>query len=75
MTEQRGQSPLVNATVVEVLPGLGLAYLEGDDQRTWAVTKSTRGSGLHQLAPGRRVSLTVQHHREFSLVSAYAALD
>lgn len=61
--------------MVEVLPTVGLAYLDGDDARAWAVTKSTRGAGLHTLKPGKRVALTVQHHGDFSVISNYAPLD
>jgi hypothetical protein len=75
MANDLHQQPQVSATVVEVLPSVGLAYLEGDDARSWAVTKSTRGAGLHTLHPGRRVALTVQHHSDFSIVSGYAPLD
>jgi hypothetical protein len=63
------------ATVVEVLPVTGLAYLEGDDHRSWAVTKSTAGLGLQALKPGKRVDLTIVHGRRFDIVSEYCALD
>jgi hypothetical protein len=75
MTHHSHRRPQVSATVVEVLPSVGLAYLDGDDSRSWAVTKSTRGSGLHTLRPGKRVALTVQHHDDFSVVSDYMPLD
>jgi hypothetical protein len=63
------------ATVVEVLPATGLAYLVGDDSRSWAITKSTPGLGLDTLMPGKRLDLTIVHRREFDIVSAYSALD
>jgi hypothetical protein len=63
------------ATVVEVLPVTGLAYLEGDDHRSWAVTKSTAGFGLGGLKPGKRVDLTIVHNGSFDIVSEYSALD
>jgi hypothetical protein len=63
------------ATVVEVLPATGLAYLVGDDSRSWAITKSTPGLGLDTLKPGKRLDLTIVHRREFDIVSAYSALD
>jgi hypothetical protein len=65
----------VIASVTEMLPSFGLAYLVGDDERSWAVTKSTQGCGLQSLTPGSRVALTLTHHREFSVASAYAPLD
>jgi hypothetical protein len=63
------------ATVVEVLPVTGLAYLDGDDHRSWAVTKSTAGLGLGALKPGKRLDLTIVHGRTFDIVSEYSALD
>jgi hypothetical protein len=65
----------VAATVTEVLPSLGLAYLVAGDKSSWAVTKSTQGSGLPTLAPGSRVELTLDHHPSFSVVSSYSAMD
>ncbi|MEY2892583.1 MAG: hypothetical protein RJA98_2491 [Pseudomonadota bacterium] len=65
----------VTATVDEVLPQLGLAYLSDDARRSWAVTKSTQGSGLAALQPGQRVDLTIERHADFSVVSDYAPLD
>ncbi|MFM9916921.1 MAG: hypothetical protein ACKVOX_14000 [Rhizobacter sp.] len=62
----------VTATVEGVLPGLGLAYLVGDDQREWTVTRSTRGVGLESLKAGQRVNLTIEQHRRFALVHDYA---
>lgn len=75
MADHVQQQPQVSATVVEVLPKVGLAYLEGDDARSWTVTKTTRGTGLHTLQPGKRVRLTVQQHSDFSIVSGYAPLN
>ncbi|MCK7494870.1 MAG: hypothetical protein MZW92_29950 [Comamonadaceae bacterium] len=42
----------VTAVVREVLPRTGLAWLDGDDDREWTVTRSTRGAGLDRLTPG-----------------------
>jgi hypothetical protein len=67
--------PTVQATVTEVMPLFGLAYLSGDDARAWTVTKSTPGSGLDTLRPGMRVDLDVSRHNDFSVVSGYAPLD
>jgi hypothetical protein len=63
------------ATVVKVLPMTGLAYLEDDEHRSWAVTKSTAGLGLSALEPGQRVDLTIAHGRSFDIVTEYGALD
>jgi hypothetical protein len=61
----------ITATVAAVLPGIGLADLMDDEGHLWTVTKSTRGTGLGTLSPGARVHLTIDHHRDFSLVCEY----
>jgi hypothetical protein len=63
------------ATVVEVLPMTGLAYLLGDDCRSWAITKSTSGVGLDALKPGKRVDLTIVHGRKFDIVTTYMPME
>ncbi|MDO9316412.1 MAG: hypothetical protein Q7T97_17905 [Burkholderiaceae bacterium] len=63
----------VDATVEGVMPGLGMAYLVGDDHRDWTVTRSTHGVGLESLKPGQRVHLTVEQHKRFAVVCDYAA--
>jgi hypothetical protein len=65
----------VLATVTQVLPVVGLANLVADDNRSWAITKSTPGSGLEKLALGSRVVLTVTQHSGFSVASAYVISD
>jgi hypothetical protein len=65
----------VEATVTDVMPVIGLAYLAGDDGNDWTVTRSTPGYGLEALKPGAHVDLTVRQHRHFAFVSAYAAMD
>lgn len=65
----------VTATVEEVLPSTGLAYLTDAAQGSWTVTRSTRGDGLAGLRPGQQLDLTVVEHDGFALVSAYATLD
>ncbi len=49
----------VQATVIEVLPAMGLAWLRDAEMREWAVTKSTPGVDLATLAPGSAVCLHV----------------
>ena len=75
MVDLMPKPSLVTATVTEVLPATGLAYLTGADGRNWTVTKSTAGAGLHALEPGRRVDLKLNHHRRFSLVAEYTLRD
>ena len=65
----------VVAKVESVLPELGLAYLLGEDDREWSVTKSTPGIGLELLAPGQQLRLTVDRYKTFALVCEYGALS
>jgi hypothetical protein len=65
----------VTATVQEVLPVSGLAFLTDDDQSTWTLTRSMTGVGLAVLRPGQKLDLTLEHHDEFSVVSGYTPLD
>jgi hypothetical protein len=57
------------------MPDVGLAKLVADDNRSWAITRSTPGSGLERLALGSRVVLTVTQHPGFSVASAYVISD
>ncbi|EGJ11803.1 MULTISPECIES: hypothetical protein [Rubrivivax] len=66
---------IVRAVVREILPRTGLAYLDGDDQREWTVTKSTPGADFAHLHPGDRVELCVERHDAWLIVSGYAELD
>ena len=74
-SQQIQQIQHVKATVEEVLPNSGLAYLTDDDAGHWTVTRSMPGVGLTNLTPGQRLDLEIQHHADFSLVSAYTPLD
>ena len=65
----------VAATVDQVMPRLGLAFLVDDDRHEWAVTKSTAGPGFESLECGLRVLLTVEEHDHFRLVCSYGALS
>jgi hypothetical protein len=65
----------VRATVEEILPMTGLAYLTDDRAGSWVVTHSTPGAGLASLKPGQQLDLTVERHLDFSIVSGYAPLD
>jgi hypothetical protein len=63
----------VIATVEDVLPGMGMAYLAGDDHRDWTVTRSTGGSQFDDLKPGQRITLLIEHHARHAVVRNYAA--
>ena len=60
-------------TVEDVLPGMGMAYLAGDDHRDWTVTRSTGGSQFDDLKPGQRITLLIEHHARCAVVRNYAA--
>ncbi|MBK1688015.1 hypothetical protein [Rubrivivax gelatinosus] len=68
-------SSIIRAVVREILPRTGLAYLDGDDQREWTVTKSTPGADFEHLSPGDRVELCVERHDAWLFVSGYAELE
>jgi hypothetical protein len=65
----------VTATVQEVLPNSGLAFLTGDDEACWTLSRSMSGVALADLKPGQKLNLTLEHHDRFSVVSAYTPLD
>lgn len=73
-TQSQPQALSVVATVTEVLPLTGLAYLTDSDGRAWPVTKSTAGRGLQALEPGVRVALSVVQHDSFSYATEYVVL-
>ena len=62
---------LARAVVTEVLPKFGLAYLEDDQGRTWAVTRCAKGTGLDSMAPGQAFELTLEQHTAYSVVDSY----
>ena len=62
----------VTATVEDVLPCVGLAYLAGDDHRDWTITRSTSGGEFSALKPGQRIDLTIEHHARYEVVHKYA---
>ena len=62
---------LAHAVVTEVPPKFGLAYLEADQGRIWAVTQCTKGAGLDSMAPGQAFELTLEQHTAFSVVGSY----
>ena len=65
----------IQATVQEVLPATGLAYVVDDERRTWGITGNAKGAGVASLYPGQRIALTVTDHTQFDLVSGYAPLN
>jgi enoyl-CoA hydratase/carnithine racemase len=59
----------VTATVQELMPQVGLAYLAGDDGIVWVVTRSTPGVDLAALRPGLALQLQITRHGGHALVS------
>jgi hypothetical protein len=53
-------SARVDATVIEVLPSMGLAWVLDDEMREWALTRSMPGVQLENLEPGAKVCLHVK---------------
>ncbi len=49
----------VDATVIEVLPSMGLAWVLDDEMREWALTRSMPGVQLESPALGAKVCLHV----------------
>jgi hypothetical protein len=75
MVNQQPFTRDILATVEQVLPATGLAYVADDTQRSWAITRSTHGSGLHTLRPGQHLDITVVNHGDFDLISKYTPRD
>jgi hypothetical protein len=65
----------VVATVQEVLPQLGLAYVTDQEKRLWGITRSTPGGAIDALRPGTEVTLTIEDHHDFEVASGWAPLD
>jgi hypothetical protein len=65
----------VLATVQDVLPLMGLAYVVDGDDRCWGITRSTPGAEIDALRVGGRVSLTVERHDDFFVASSWSVLD
>ena len=75
MTDSTRPARHLTATVQDVWPITGLAYVVDEGRRTWGITRSTPGIGLQHLRPGQRIDLTVVEHEKFDLVSAYVPLN
>ena len=68
------QTSFVQATVDEVLPQFGLAYLVDHQQGQWTITRQTSGLGLDELIPGQQIYLTLAHDEKFTWVRHYRAV-
>lgn len=73
MSCEKDMTGQVLATVTDVLPSLGIVYLDGEDGRQWAITRSTRGPGLHTLAHGTLLRLKVDRYEALEFAAEYAA--
>jgi hypothetical protein len=65
----------LDATVEELMPKLGLAFVMDGATRSWGVTRSTPGCRFEALAPGRRVRVLVQFGSAFSVVRECRLVD
>jgi hypothetical protein len=65
----------LDATVEELMPKLGLAFVVDGSARTWGVTRSTPGCQFEALAPGRRVRVLVQSDNALSVVRECRLVD
>jgi len=72
---QQISDTFVTAVTREVLPKFGLAYLVDDCDRTWAITRCTKGPGLEGMQPGQRCQLTLDRHPAYTLVREYRLLS
>lgn len=75
MDAHQSQFRRVQATVEQVLPVTGIAYVTNASQRSWAITRGMRGTGLDKLQNGQQVELLLVRHDDFDFVSEYAQLD
>jgi hypothetical protein len=75
MNHRADPSRQVVATVQEVLPQLGLAYVMDRDERCWGITRSTTGAPLERLQAGTQVQLTIEQYQDFAVASAWSPLD
>ena len=75
MVAQQLSDTVVTAFTSEVLPKFGLAYLVDDSDRTWTITRSTKGPGLDGMRPGQRCQLTLDCQECYTLVQEYRLLS
>ena len=64
----------VTATVREVLPNFGLAYLEDSSGRVWMVTRSCTGPGLASMQTGDAFQLELAQFDHQLFVRSYQPL-
>lgn len=64
----------VVATVQEVMPRVGLAFVTDPDERLWGITRSMPGGPLDALRAGMKVRLTVEQHDRHEVPSDWAPL-
>ncbi|MDP4302829.1 hypothetical protein [Leptothrix discophora] len=71
-TPQNPESPVtqVIATVLDVMPQVGLAYLEDGEGVVWGVTRSTPGVAFDTLAIGLRLRLAITRQGSHALVAS-----
>lgn len=75
MNAQLDRQSKVLATTTEVMPAMGLAYLEDQVGRGWTVTRQNAGAVFEHLRPGLACELTISHHRRCQFVSHCALVS
>lgn len=74
--DQHSSNPsLVTVTAQDVLPTFGVAFVVDAQNRTWGISSSAEGPGLHTLERGSRLQVSLERHDGFSLVSSYRHAD
>lgn len=69
------RSRQVQATVLDVLPRLGLAYAVDSERRSWGITRNAGDAPLEQLLIGSSVLLKVEEHQHFAVATGWSLLD
>ena len=75
MPTQQVSDTVVTAITHEVLPKFGLAYLMDDRDRTWTITRCTKGPGLENIQVGQRCQLTLERIESSTVVREYQLLS
>jgi len=71
MALYRSESCPLIVTAQDVLPAFGVAFVVDAHDRTWGISRSAEGPGLHTLEPGTRLEISLDRHDGFSLVRSY----
>jgi hypothetical protein len=62
MPQAVSETKVVAVKVIEVLPRIGLAWVQASDMQEWALTRSTPGVQLEDMQAGQMVMVQVREH-------------